>query len=57
MTKLYPRGYLVVRKGEVETVIVKDPVQEAAIILKHSEATGTMKQEKPDLGHLIIEDD
>lgn len=56
MSKWYPRSYLVVRDGEVESVTAKDAGHEAAIILKHSEAVGTNRPETFDDRSLRIPD-
>lgn len=57
MTRQYPRGYLIVEKGEIVKVTVKDPVHELAVILAHEEAVGTNPPEEYDHSQDVIEDD
>lgn len=56
MGRQYPRRYVVVEDGKFERVTVKDPVQEAAVMLQHAEALGLNRPKPFDLSRDIIPD-
>jgi hypothetical protein len=57
MAKRYPRKYVVVERGKCKEVEVKDPVHEAAVLLKHQEAMGLNEPDKFDTSQHLIKDD
>jgi len=57
MTREYPRNYLIVEDGKIEKIEVRDAVQELAIVLQHSEATGLNRPEPFDHSRFVITED
>lgn len=55
MAKRYPRRYLVVEGDKIERVTVRDPVQEAAIVIKYVGILGLSKPEIFDDSRFVIE--